>query len=125
MLDLLRRGPASLRNGALTLASEPGAVKRRGSLRQRVQDVDRVTHVEAFPEPGGARRPRVNPKTLLVVTLSDRSDWITGHRSRCRHLWQRVAIRPPELERPVGPACDLESLLVHGTMMSPAEHRKV
>jgi len=90
-----------------------------------MQDVDRVTHVQPLPEPAGARRPRVNPKTLLVVTLSDRSDWITGHRSRCRHLWQRVAIRPPELERPVGPARDLEALLVHRAMMPGTEHREV
>ena len=104
MRNLLRCGPAGSSNGALTLASGTGVVKRRGSLRQRVQDVDGPAHIQPFPEPAGARRPRVDVKTDRVVTRAERRDGITGHGSRRRHLGQRAAIRPPKLERPVGPA---------------------
>jgi hypothetical protein len=55
----------------------------------------------------------------------ERIDWITGHFGRWRHLRQRVAIRPLEPELTVGPACDLEALLVHRAMMPIAEHRQV
>ena len=104
MLNLLRCGPAGSSNDALTLASDTGVVKRRGSLGQGVQDVDRPAHIQPLPEPAGARRPRVDVKTDRVVTRAERRDGITGHGSRRRHLGQRVAIRPPKLERPVGPA---------------------
>jgi len=74
------------------------------SLGQGMQDVDRPAHIQSLPEPAGARRPRVDVKTDRVVTRAERRDGITGHGSRRRHLGQRAAIRPPKLERPVGPA---------------------
>ena len=100
-------------------------VKQRWSLRQGVQDVDCVTHAQAFPKPAGARRPRMDAKALRVVSLSDRSEWIADYGSRRRHLRQQVAIRPPELERPVGSPRDLKALLVHRAVMSTTEHREV
>ena len=96
-------------------------VKRRGSLCQRVQHIDRPTHIQAFPEPAGARRPRSETKALRVVTRAERCDGITGHRGRCRHLRQRVAIRPLEPELAVWTARDLETLLVHRAMMPSTE----
>jgi hypothetical protein len=32
-----------------------------------MEDVDRPAHIHALPEPAGARRPRVEAKTLRVV----------------------------------------------------------
>ena len=62
---------------------------------------------------------------MRCVTSPESTGGITRHRGRHRHIRQRVAIGPPELERPVGPACDLEALLVHRAMMSAAEDREV
>ncbi len=52
-------------------------------------------------------------------------DGLFWHCGRRRHLGQRPAIRPPESQRPVGPARDLVTLLVHDPMMPPAEQREV
>ena len=125
MLNLLRCGPASSRNGALTLASETGVVKRRWSLGQRVQDVDRPPHIQPFPEPAGARRPRVEVQAVRVVRGAERRDGISGHRPRRRHLRQRAAVRSEEPERAVGPPRDLVALLVDGAVMSAAKKREV
>src|SRR5438093_301571 len=67
----------------------------------------------------------MDAKALRVVSLSDRSEWIADYGSRRRHLRQQVAIRPPELERPVGPTRDLEALLVHRAMMPSTQQREV
>jgi len=52
-------------------------------------------------------------------------DGLFWHCGRRRHLGQSPAIRPPESQRPVGPARDLVTLLVHGPMMPSAEQREV
>jgi len=52
-------------------------------------------------------------------------DGLLRHWGRRWHLGQRPAIRPPEPERPVGPARDLVTLLVHGPVMPTAEEREV
>jgi hypothetical protein len=113
-----RGAPGRMKGSRDTLASGR-------SLRQRVQHVDRVTHVQAFSEPTGARCPRVDPKALRVVTRPERLDRITRHRGGRRHLRQRVAIRPLEPELAVWPARNLEAILVHRAMMPATEHREV
>ena len=90
-----------------------------------MQDVDCVPHVQAFPEPGSARRSRVEAKAVRLVTGAERRDGISGHGGRRRHLRQRAAVRPPESERPVGPARDLVALLVDGAVMPAAEECEV
>src|SRR6266545_4638170 len=125
MLHLLRCGPASSRNDALTLASETGVVKRRWSLRPGMQHVDRPAQIQPLPKPAGARRPRVDPEALRVVTCAESPDGITEHCSRRRHLRQRAPVRPLESKRPVGPARDLVALLVNGAVMPAAEERQV
>jgi hypothetical protein len=125
MPNILPRSLASSTKDALTLASEAGVVKQRWSLGQGMQDVDCVPHVQAFPEPVRRRRPRSETKALRVVTRSERLDGVTGHRNGCRHLRQRAAVGPPELERPVGPPRDLEALFVHRAMMPGTQHREV
>jgi len=73
-------------------------VKRRATpLRQGMQDVDCVIHVQSLAEPTGTRRPRSEPKALRGVTSTESPGGITGHRGRHWHLRQRVAIGPPEL----------------------------
>jgi len=86
-----------------------------------VQDVDRPNHIQPLPEPARARRPRVDVKSSRIVTNAESLDGITGHRGGRRHLGQRVAVRPPEPERAVGPARDLETLLVHRPVMPAAQ----
>jgi hypothetical protein len=64
-------------------------------------------------------------KALRVVTRSERLDGITGHRGRRRHVGERAAVWPPELELPVAEARDLVALLVHRPVMPATEHGKV
>jgi hypothetical protein len=90
-----------------------------------MQHVDRPRHIQPLPEPAGTRRARVEAKALRVVTRAKRRDGISGHRGRRRHVGQRAAVRAPEPERPVGPARDLEALLVDGSVMPAAEERKI
>ena len=94
-------------------------------MRQGVQDVDRPGQIQPLPEPAGARRPRVEAKALRVVTRAESLDGIIGHSARRRYLRQRAAVRPPEPERPVGPALGLVTLLVHRPVMPAAEEREV
>jgi hypothetical protein len=90
-----------------------------------MQDVDRPSQIQPFPEPAGARRPRIEAKAVRVVTCTESLDGITRHRGRRRHHRQRAAIRSPEAERPVGPARDLVTLLVHRSVMPAAEECQV
>ena len=100
-------------------------VKRRCSLRQRMQDVDCVPHVQAFPEPAGAPRPRSETKALRIVTCPERRDGITRHRGRWRHFREGATVRPPEPEIAVGPARNLKTLLVHRAMVPSTKHGEV
>jgi len=90
-----------------------------------VQDVDRPTHIQTFPEPASARRLSVETKALRFMSHPESLNGVLRHRGRQRHLRQRSAIRPPEPEHPVGPARDLVALLVHGPVMPAAEQREV
>ena len=125
MRNLLRYGPASSRHGALTLASDARVVKRRCSLRPGMQHVDRPAHIQPFPEPAGACRSRSEAQAVGVVTRPERPDGIPRHRSRQRHLGQRVAIGPLEPESPVRPARDVKSLLVDSAVVPTAQQREI
>ena len=89
----------------------------RRILGSRVQDVDRPAHIQPLPEPAGARRARVDAKTLRLVTSVERLDGIPRHPSSQRRLGQRPAVGPLEPERPVGPARNPVALLVHRAVM--------
>jgi len=106
-------------------ARDLGSPLAARTLGSRVQDVDRPAQIQALPEPARARRPRVEAKALRGVTRAERLDGISGHRGGRRHLGQRAAVRPPESERAVGPARDLETLLVHRSVVPAAEEREV
>ena len=55
------------------------------------------------------------------VPRPERPDRIDGHRRRRRYLGQGPAIRPSELERPIGPWDDLVATLVHRAVVVAAE----
>ena len=55
----------------------------------------------------------------------EREDGIRGHRGGRRNLGQRAPIRPPEVERSVGPACDVIALFMNRTMMAATEQNQV
>ena len=100
-------------------------VKRRRSLRQGVQHVDRPADVERLPEPGRAGRARGEAEALRIVIRAECGDGISWHGGRCRHLGERPAVRPLELERPVRPTCDLIPLLVHRAMVPSTQEREI
>jgi len=90
-----------------------------------VQDVDRPAQIEALSQPVGVGRACVDAKALGVVTRPELRDRISDPRRRLRHLRQCAAVRPPELKGTVGPARDVETFFVYGTMMPTAEQREI
>ena len=87
------------------LLAVPSATAQPGPSRlprQRVQDVDRIAHVQGLSEPPRSRRARVNAEPLRLVPRPQRLHGISGYRSRRRHLGQELPIRAPELEHAVG-----------------------
>lgn len=98
----VQHSPYALHASNTTLDINHRALEDRPWPGARMQDVDRPTQIQALAEPASARRPRVDTKALRVVRRQENLDGITEHCSRRRHLRQRAAIRPPELERPVG-----------------------
>ena len=83
-----------------------------------MQDVERITQIQALAQPGRARRARVEAESLCVVLCAERLDRIDGHRGRHRDVGQQLAVRSPELKRTVGLALDLIALLVHRAVVA-------
>ena len=90
-----------------------------------MQDVERVTQIQALAQPGRARRPRVQTEPLRVVLCAERLDRIGGHRGRGRDVGEQPAVRSPEPERAVGLSIDLIALLVHRAVVPATEQREV
>ena len=90
-----------------------------------MQDVERVTQIQALAQPGRARRPRMQAEPLRVVLRAERLDRIGGNRGRGRDVGEQLAVRTPELQRAIGLSIDLIALLVHRAVMSPTEQREV
>ena len=67
-----------------------------------MQDVERVTQIQALSQPGRARRPRVQAEPLRVVLRAKRLDRIGRHRGWRRDVGEQLAVRSPELKRAVG-----------------------
>ncbi len=74
-----------------------------------MQHVDRPAHVQALSQPPRACRPRMNPEPLCSVLRPQRPHRIGRHRRRRRHLGQQPAVRPAELQRPVGHSFEADS----------------
>ena len=92
---------------------------------QRVQDVDRPAHVQAFPQPTRHRRACVDPQPLRLVPRAQNVDGIVRHVWPSRNFGQRPAVRAPELELAVGLSLHLVTLLVHRAVMAATEQRQV
>jgi len=90
-----------------------------------MQDIERVTQIQALAQPGRARRPRMQVEPLCVVLRPERLDRIGGHRGRRRNVGDEQAIRAPELQRAVGLSLDLIALLVHRAVMPATEQREI
>ncbi len=90
-----------------------------------MQNVDRPAHIQTFPQPARACRPRVEAEALSVVPRPEGLDRIGGHRDRRRDLGQRPAVRPPERERAVGLWIDRVALLVDRAVVAATEEREV
>ena len=83
-----------------------------------MQDVERVTQIQSLPQPGRARRARVQAEPLRVVLCAERLDRIGRHRGWRRDVGEQLAVRSPELKRSVGLSLDLIALLVHRAVMA-------
>ena len=90
-----------------------------------MQDVDRVAHIQALPQPGRAGRPRVQAEPLRVVLRSKGLDRIGRHSRRGRDLGKQPAVRSPEAERAVRLSIDLIALLVYRPVVPATEHGEV
>ena len=86
-----------------------------------MQHVDGPAHVQPLPQPPGESRARVDPEPLCSVLRPQRAHRIGRHRHRRRHLGQQPAVRPAELQRPVGHSFELIALLVHRAVMAATE----
>jgi hypothetical protein len=91
------------------------------SCCERMQHADRPAYVQPLPQPLRAPRPRIESKPLRGVLRLQRSNRIGGDCRRWRYLGQQPAVRPAELERPVGHSFELIALLVYRPVMAPAE----
>src|SRR5438445_10679758 len=91
----------------------------------RMQNIDRPADIQPFPQPTGAPRPCVDPRSSHLVRCLECPDRITSDGGEFRHVLQRATIRSPEVERAVGLPCDLVSLFVDGSMMASAEQYQV
>jgi hypothetical protein len=90
-----------------------------------MQDVERVTQIEALAQPGRARRSRVQAEPLRVVLGAERLDRIGRHRGRRRDVGEQLAVRSPELKRAVGLSIDLIALLVDRAVVPATEQREI
>jgi hypothetical protein len=90
-----------------------------------MQDIDRPAHIEAFPQPSRARRPRMQMKALPVVLRSKDLDRVTRHGHGWWGLGQEPAIRPTEPKRAVRLSIDAIALLVERTVMPATQQREV
>lgn len=85
-----------------------------------MQDGERPADVEPLAQPAGARGPRAEPNPQRGMLLVQRRNRIRGHSDRRRHLRERAAIRPPELERAVGSSRDPVALFMYRVVMATA-----
>src|SRR5262245_26969863 len=90
-----------------------------------MEDVDRPNHIQTLPEPASACRPSVETKPLRFMSHPESLDGLLRHRGRRRHVRQKPAIRPTELERAVGTPRDRVAFLVNCAMMPATQERQV
>ncbi len=67
----------------------------------------------------------MEPKALGGVTSLERPDWIGGHRGSRWDIGQRAPVRSGEPQRGVRRPGDVVAVLVHRTVMAPAEQDEI
>jgi hypothetical protein len=90
-----------------------------------MQNVDDVAHVQALSQPPRGRRPRVQPKSLGIVSCAKDFNGIAGHLRRRRDLGQHPAVRPVEPQLAVRFSIDQVALLVDGAVVPATEQGQV
>lgn len=61
----------------------------------------------------------------VLVSRPQHLNWITLQHGHRRHIRERAAIRPPELERAARLSFYLIALLVHGSVVPPTQKREI
>src|SRR5207247_9318256 len=90
-----------------------------------MQDVDRVAHVQALPQPARYCGPRVQDPPLRLVPGAEDRDGIVEHLRRPRHLRQQPTVRATKPKLAVRRAIELVALLVDGAVVVAAEQGEV
>src|SRR5437870_7402202 len=90
-----------------------------------MQHADRPAEVEALAHPARHRRPRVNLKSLRVVSRAENLNGIRGNGRRSRDGGEGRAVGSPKAERSVGLAIDLVPLLVDGAVVATTKQREI
>jgi hypothetical protein len=92
---------------------------------QRMQDVDRVAHVQALAEPSRGGGVRVQIQPILLVACSQHLARIIGDRGRPRHFRQQSAIRTAEPQLTIRLSRDLEALFMDRAVVPIADECEV
>jgi hypothetical protein len=90
-----------------------------------MQDVDRITHVQALAKPPRHRRVRVQLEPRRLMPGAQDARRILGDLDRWRHLGQRPTIRPSELQLAVRLTLELEALFVDRAVVPTADECEV
>jgi hypothetical protein len=90
-----------------------------------MQDVHCIADVEWLSQPARGRGSRVQGKPVCLVACSEDRNGITHHGQRSWYFGQGFAVRTAKFQLAVRLSLDLESLLVHGTMVPAAEQGEV
>jgi hypothetical protein len=96
------------------------SIDRRPSNRQRVQDVDRVDHVQALTEPARRSCMRVQDTPFRIVQRAKKLDRLVRNRRRWGNVRQNPSVRAPELELAVGQSLEPIALLMHRAVVAAA-----
>ena len=86
-----------------------------------MQDVDRITDIQALAEPPGRRCVRVQSQSLGDVPRSHHLRRIIRHLTSRRDGRNDPTVRPPEPKLTIRLSFDLISLFVNRTMVAATE----
>ncbi len=90
-----------------------------------MQDVDRIAHVQALPQPARGRGVRVQANPRRNMPSLESAHGIAADFWWKRHRGQELAIRAAEVKLPILLTLDLVALLVDGAMVSATHQGEV
>jgi len=85
-----------------------------------VQDVDRVAHIQALPEPTRRGGVRVQDEPRGIVPRSQKVHRLIRNLRRWRDVQQNPPVRAAKLKLAVWHSLDLVALLMDGAVMAAA-----